>query len=507
VADDLEGTMSILNQIIDINCKNKVEENLEITDLHLQVDTRGYSTASFSATAIDTLIIRGEEIARQHWDDIMALKKRIGIDDSFRPKKYYPLRPQVLTEKRYVTGFTFENMTPQAERYLRQKFHLNKTDSIDAELEQQLTTTMRVDLFYQTAECRMEPDGDGMRVVLSAGNRKTLQLHAGIRFDTEEYAALQLGLDIPLNTSMPVNTDVTVRLGKNIMTRAEITVHPRSFTRPTLSYTFYRKDVDVYMQGKRDYNIQYNQMQAEFLPLNFDLRNFNIQLGLRWDYMHYRSKLDSDQSKQITLKNEHFFSYRARITYNSEDNWYFPTRGARFKAEYAYVTNDFAKLNVRDADGNKLGRKPGMNEVNANWRISFALTKRFTLQPMLYGRLLFGDVVPAVFGNTVGGEWFGHYVEQQMPFAGIGHLEYLNRHFMAAQLQAQERIGNHHYFLLRVAGGQQADKLKNLFDNKTLFGAQIAYYYNTMFGPVGATLGYSNHTKKTYFYLNLGFEF
>ena len=507
VADDLEGTMSILNQIIDINCKNKVEENLEITDLHLQVDTRGYSTASFSATAIDTLIMRGEEIARQHWDDIMALKKRIGIDDSFRPKKYYPLRPQVLTEKRYVTGFTFENMTPQAERYLRQKFHLNKTDSIDAELEQQLTTTMRVDLFYQTAECRMEPDGDGLRVVLSAGNRKTLQLHAGIRFDTEEYAALQLGLDIPLNTSMPVNTDVTVRLGKNIMTRAEITVHPRSFTRPTLSYTFYRKDVDVYMQGKRDYNIQYNQMQAEFLPLNFDLRNFNIQMGLRWDYMHYRSKLGSDQSKQITLKNEHFFSYRARITYNSEDNWYFPTRGARFKAEYAYVTNDFAKLNVRDADGNKLGRKPGMNEVNANWRISFALTKRFTLQPMLYGRLLFGDVVPAVFGNTVGGEWFGHYVEQQMPFAGIGHLEYLNRHFMAAQLQAQERIGNHHYFLLRVAGGQQADKLKNLFDNKTLFGAQVAYYYNTMFGPVGATLGYSNHTKKTYFYLNLGFEF
>ena len=507
VADDLEGTMSILNQIIDINCKNKVEENLEITDLHLQVDTRGYSTASFSATAIDTLIMRGEEIARQHWDDIMALKKRIGIDDSFRPKKYYPLRPQVLTEKRYVTGFTFENMTPQAERYLRQKFHLNKTDSIDAEMEQQLTTTMRVDLFYQTAECRMEPDGDGMRVVLSAGNRKTLQLHAGIRFDTEEYAALQLGLDIPLNTSMPVNTDVTVRLGKNIMTRAEITVHPRSFTRPTLSYTFYRKDVDVYMQGKRDYNIQYNQMQGEFLPLNFDLRNFNIQMGLRWDYMHYRSKLGSDQSKQITLKNEHFFSYRARITYNSEDNWYFPTRGARFKAEYAYVTNDFAKLNVRDADGNKLGRKPGMNEVNANWRISFALTKRFTLQPMLYGRLLFGDVVPAVFGNTVGGEWFGHYVEQQMPFAGIGHLEYLNRHFMAAQLQAQERIGNHHYFLLRVAGGQQADKLKNLFDNKTLFGAQVAYYYNTMFGPVGATLGYSNHTKKTYFYLNLGFEF
>jgi len=39
-AEDLGGTMSILSQIIDVNCKNKLEENLAITDLHLQVDTK-----------------------------------------------------------------------------------------------------------------------------------------------------------------------------------------------------------------------------------------------------------------------------------------------------------------------------------------------------------------------------------------------------------------------------------------------------------------------------------
>ena len=507
VADDLEGTMSILNQIIDVNCKNKVEENLEITDLHLQVDTKGYGTASFSTTAIDTLIHRGEEIAMRHWDDIMALKQRIGIDDSFRPTRYYPLQPQVLTAKRYVTGFSFENMTPQAERFLRQKFHLNRTDSIDAKLEQQLTTTMRVDLFYQTAECKMVPEGDGVRVILSAGNRKSAQLHAGVRFDTEEYAAVQLGLDIPLKSAVPINTDITVRLGKRIMTRAEITVHPRSFTRPKLSYTFYRNDVDVYVNGDRDYNILYNQMQAEFAPINFNLRNLNIQLGLRWDFMHYCNKLGSDKSKQVTLKNEHFISYRARVDFNSEDNWYFPSRGARFKAEYAYLTNDFAKLNERAADGTKLGKKSGMSEVNANWRLSFPLNSHLTIQPMIYGRLLFGSIVPVVFSNTIGGDWFGHYIEQQMPFAGMGHVEYVNHQFVAAQLQAQQRIGNNNYVLLRVAGAQQADKIKNIFDNRTLIGAQIAYYYNTIFGPIGATLGYSNHTKKTYFFVNLGYEF
>ena len=519
VAEDMGGTMSIISQIVDVNCKNKVEENLAITDLHLQVDTKGYGSASFSPAAIDTLIRRGEELAMRHWDDITALKQLIGIDDSFRPVILHPLRPKVMTEKHRVLGFTFENMTPQAERFLRQKFHLDRTDSIDANLEQELTTSMRVDLFYQTAECRLVPEkleasvrkvhgirdevdslwthADGVRVILSAGNRKSVQFHAGFRFDTEEYAAVQLGLDIPLKTAIPVSTEITARLGKRMKVGAELTVHPRFFTRPKISYTFYRNDVDVYNNGDRDYNIRYNQFQGELTPFNFDLRHFNLQLGVRWDYMHYRSKLGSETSNQVTLENEHIFSYRARLNYNSEDNWNFPKRGARFRSEFAYLTDNFAKLDD----------ETGMMEYSGDWRWSFTIGERFTLQPMLYGRLLFGDVVPPVFGNTIGTDWFGHYVEQQMPFAGIGNMEYIDHQFVAVQLQAQEHIGGNSYMLLRLAGGQQADKLKNLFDQTTLFGVQAAYFYNTMFGPVGAALGYSNRTKEPYFYLNLGYEF
>ena len=497
VAEDMGGTMSILSQIIDVNCKNKLDENLAITDLHLQVDTKGYGSASFSQAAIDTLIRRGEELAMSHWDDIIALKKRIGIDESFRPVILHPLRPKVMTEKQHVTSYTFENMTPPAERFLTQKFHLDRNDSIDAKLEQELTTSMRVDLFYQTAECRLVPEGDGVRVVLSAGARKSVQLHAGVRFDTEEYAAVQLDLDIPMKTAIPINADITLRLGKRMMARGEITVHPRSFTRPTLSYTFHRNDIDVYMDGDLDYNIRYNQFQAEFLPVNFNLRHFNLQMGLRWDYMHYRNKLGSETAMQVTLENEHFYSYRARLNYNSEDDWYFPSRGSRFKAEYAYLTDNFTQLND----------KPGMSEVNANWRTSLSIGSRFTLQPMIYGRLLFGSTVPPVFSNTVGGDCFGHYVEQQMPFAGIGNMEYVSSQFVAAQLQAQQRIGSNSYVLLRMAGAQHANRLKELLDYRTLLGGQIAYYYNTIVGPVGATVGYSNRTKKLYFYINLGYEF
>ena len=94
-----------------------------------------------------------------------------------------------------------------------------------------------------------------------------------------------------------------------------------------------------------------------------------------------------------------------------------------------------------------------------------------------------------------------------MPFAGIGNMEYVDRQFVSAQLQAQQRIGKNNYLLLRVAGGQQAAKVKELLDYRTMIGVQGAYYLNTVFGPVGATLGYSNRTKKAYFFVNLGYAF
>ena len=506
-ASDIKGTMSVLSQIIDINCVNKYEDNIAITDLHFNVDPREFGTVSFSPQAIDSLIRYGEEEAMSHWDEIIALKKRIGINESFRPTILHPLRPKVMTEKQRVSDFVFRNMTPQDESFLKQKFHLRKTDSIDAQLEQAITTSMRVDLFYQTAECRLVPHDNGMRVILSAGARKSMQLHAGVRYDTEEYAAVQLGLDITLKTAIPVSTDVTLRLGKRLMARGELTVHPRSFTRPTLSYSFRKNDIDVYLEGDRSYNILYNQFQAEFTPVNFDMRHFNVQMGLRWDYMHYRNKLGAVGSPNVALINEHFFSYRARIEYNSEDDWYFPTRGARFKSEYAYVTNDFAKLDDNTPGTSSTGKTRGMSDVSAHWRKSFNFGSRFTLQPMFYGRLLFGSVVPAVFGNTVGGDWFGHYIEQQMPFAGIGNIEYVETQFVAAQLQAQQRIGGNGYLLLRMAGAQQSDKARTLLDHKTLLGGQIAYYYKTIIGPVGATVGYSNRTKEPYLFVNLGYAF
>ena len=116
-------------------------------------------------------------------------------------------------------------------------------------------------------------------------------------------------------------------------------------------------------------------------------------------------------------------------------------------------------------------------------------------------------VRPAHLGNMIGGAWFSHYVEQQMPFAGLGHIERIGSHLLAAQLKAQQRIATNNFIVAHVSVTQQAEGFSTLFKTGTLWGLQAGYYYNTIFGPLGADIGYSNKSRKFYFFLNLGFEF
>ena len=76
-ADDINSAGGVISQIVDVNCKNKYNENLSITDVPIRVDTHGYSASSFNKTAIDSLLYRGDAIFRS--EDISRLIKAAGL--------------------------------------------------------------------------------------------------------------------------------------------------------------------------------------------------------------------------------------------------------------------------------------------------------------------------------------------------------------------------------------------------------------------------------------------
>ena len=61
----------------------------------------------------------------------------------------------------------------------------------------------------------------------------------------------------------------------------------------------------------------------------------------------------------------------------------------------------------------------------------------------------------------------------------------------------------------RIKGdaAMHSEKADRIFKRKPIWGAQLAYAYNSILGPLGGSIGWSDLTKQVSIYINLGFEF
>ena len=462
-ADEITDAMSVFNQIIDINSKNKYDENVALSDIFMKVDVHGYSAASFTHSAIDTLIRRGAEEAVRHRDDLQALRTRIdGLGNGSSKSSDHSDRYRHRQRREPVFDIDSSNTVPPQMNGKSEPSKLNPIVSV------------------------------------------------GFRFDTEEMGALQLNGKLPFWQQFPMEIGATIRLGKRIMAKVEYGLSTNRVFSPSLSYTFRNNDFNIYSYGIRTYSFKYFQHQAEFIPINFHLRRWEIKAGVRWERFDYYGGVLSIGNDSLELTDKNFFSYRFAADLNTEDHWYFPSRGTRLHVGYAYITDNLVGM-----DGTI-----GLTDAALQWRANLPVSRRFSLQSSFFTRLLLGGDVPLIYRNAMGGEWFGHTMEQQVPFAGIGHQEFMERYLIGVQLQAQVRIMRSQYIMLRLAFARNSDELGQLFwpvDNSVdgvppawhtpMFGAQIGYSYSTIFGPIDARLGYSTHTRAPYFFLNIGHRF
>ena len=436
-ADDLVHGSAVLGQIVDVNCKNKYDDNLKLTDIAIRVDTRGYNAASFTPAAIDTLIRRGENEAMRHWDEIIALKHRLGITGN-------GLAPCLCPHAEALTPLNFSAPEGKA------------TDPSDE-----------------------------------------LQGNLGVRFDNEEKVAMQLA-GMWSSGRKPFRVAAVIRLGRNYKGSLYGGWRLPRGTELGVGYAYAYHDLDFYHHGDKSFNATFGHHQARVSMMNINVRNMTMDVALRFDGYDYHSVLFAASSNNSEKpSDDHFFSYHAALHYNSENAGLFPVRGARFVAEYAYFTDNFTGYNDHK----------GFSEVNANWRSSLPLSSQLTLQPLLYGRLLFGKEIPSVRRTFLGGPWFSHYLETQLPFAGAHHIEMTDLHYVAAQLQLQYQLTTNNFLLLRGAWSQHDDRLADILRYKGDWGVLAAYCYRTMFGPLGASLGWASPQRDLRLMVNLGFEF
>ncbi len=497
-SEELNSTGSILGQLVNLMGRDLYKRNLEATDLYIKVNVEGYSAASFTVNAIDTLMCRGEEAAEAQMEALMQLKRDLGLDNAFSPMRVPPY-PCSSDRKVYVREITFEGLDEKDKKWLLKRCYLEENSEIAIRHIEEATAILCTSLEYSGATYHLPiaPDG-GYNLHFQLSKKYENKLNVGIRFDTEETASLQINMTSNFRKKVPTTLSLTGRLGKRYTARIDYGFEPAPLKNIGLAYMFQYNDINFYHNGERTHNATFRYHMGEFSYSDVWYKNVRYAVGLRYELFDYDKFLYQKESVQeYNVGTEHFFSYFAQLNYERFDKAYFPSKGISVQASYTLFTDNFTKYD---------GHAP-FSAVTGHFGCVIPTTHRFSILPDVYGRFLIGKGIPYSQLNSMGGDIAGRFLAYQLPFIGINSVELTENALLVGSIKFRQRMGRVHYLTVTGNYALSADKLSRLLKEQTRFGCGVGYGLDSMFGPLEASLNYANHSNKVSLYVNLGFKF
>lgn len=488
----------VVGQIVALYGYDKYSDNKARTDVLIRPDMTPYNSASFSAAALDTLIDRGEQAARLRWDDLLALKRRIGLADSCPAPAgvHRHAHPVQASDAFFIRHIYFEGADPRDEKWLYQISGLRENSYLTLrELQQAMSIVVGTNAFSNVS---YKLTGEHEQDLLLTVQPKTMSsLNAGLRFDSEEIVAVLLNGTLDYRARYRSRVALTGRIGKKTYVRLDYGVERTPLRNFGVSYQFTYHDLDIYHRGDKIFNTTYRHHLAEVGYSDMNWLSFKLHIGLRYEYFDYNSFLYTAQNQDYHVSSQGFLSYFAQAHFETLDRRYFPGKGVSLKADYSFYTDNFVTYK---------GHTP-FSALGVDFMAVLPLTSRLSVLPSLAGRVLIGKDPAYPFLNAVGGEMAGKYLAQQIPFAGINHMEIFGNALAVARFNLRQQIGSRHYISLIANYAVHHDDFFSLFKGEHVWGGSLGYAYNSIAGPLNTNFGLSNRNNHLQFYLNLGYSF
>ena len=225
-------------------------------------------------------------------------------------------------------------------------------------------------------------------------------------------------------------------------------------------------------------------------PINVEPFEFTISGD---DLTNWKEDYDIDENASYG-----FISYFVSTSFESFDRRYYPNKGLSFRAEYALHTDNFATYN----------NDVPFSSLMFDFQPVVRLTNRIYLLPALYGRILIGNNVALPYMNLMGGEVFGRYMNQQLPFYGVHNMEIFDNSLIVVRLSARQRLWRRHYLTISGNYAKQSGNFIDILKGGDILGGGLTYAYNSLIGPISLTFDGSNWTRSGIgVYFNMGFYF
>lgn len=491
----------------------KRDENKRLCDILIKPNTAEFGPFNFTSQAIDTLVSRGYQAARQNREALLQLKQLLDsisgqpVHKRPRTNRANNLNGQCFMVHKIVMDG--DNLSNSQINWLKRRGKIHEGDFVTTNNIRKAIELYRGTGVFDAVSYELIPIdslAEGRQLVFHLGSASPDVAGFGARYDTEEGAALLFSFGLNEHRLSGLKLNLKGRLSFNPRVSAKATYSLFSIANFNLAYEYRNQlmKMSVLENDNMDLRMQTHKIGG-YVSL-FQLLDVSTEMGISYvstsfpqvnlkDLNHEAS--DSLSTLSQAFQNHGFYGPFFSIGYDNQDK------------------NNFAKHGIYANIGGHLrfgteGNQAIMKDVDFCFKGYLTpWHKSFTIIPQLYGRFCFNESQYAPLWNTIGGEIRGRHSEGQLPFVGVNHIRKVDD--LAAVLRCDLRfnIWRKHYFtaIYNLFLGFDNNSQKWNKPNVSHSGLGLKYSYDSYIGPIGLTAQWSDINRKVSLYFSIGYDF
>lgn len=494
---DYHSIMEIADRIAFLTGEEKKEENMKRVDIYLNPRLKGYTSADFNPTDIDSMIIKGERIARKNWNKLIKLKELLyGDTISVFPTKK-PVYKTALNDSISIDEVTFLGLHSYNETWIKNLIGIHPPCLYTVSMVENDVKTLQGSGLFSEITYRITNEGTRKKLLFLVKERPQGSFHIGMHLDTEDIASILMHTQFKTKGKNGSTAFATARINQNPWLNVGYTMNTRRMKSLELSYRIGYNDFALYRQGEKKDDITFLYNSAAFSFKEYFTRKFTYRFGIQYEFFSNVSQLYTAAYQSYQGKSEGYASCFMKLGYDTFDNLHYPSKGTQCNLTGTLYGNHLADRDNRHA----------FAALEFNARFALPLSSQICLLPEITGRMLAGSYIPGFYQNYAGGEFTGRYLPLQQVFYGIQKPELFDHSLWIFRLACRYRITDKHY--LSCIGNYAAcgNKLYRTWQEKGIWGAALKYSYDSLIGPLSLIAFYSNQTNQAGFYANIGYYF
>lgn len=484
----------IIGQGIDMLGRDVFETNVNIPDVKIKPYLPEYNMMSFTKEAVDTIMIRGRQAAQAQDSLLRIVASR--TSGKYRPEtkqKAFDFHADSLV----ISDIDITGVLPQEKRLLKDRLKLEPGQKISRDYLDDIVAQIYGTQCYDYVTYELLGEEEPFRLVLNCKKGPVHQMGIGVRADTEEIVSVLFNFGFNTHRLYGQSIDFTGKISSNPYVKLhwfyDVPEVPTVNAAASVRWT----DLGMLIYGDNSMSLSYLNARQEFYLSNMKWRWFDVNAGMRNDIITLSNIKSSHKIEGLDLSsrtNDYLSVFLEGMTDTCDDG-YFPTSGVSADLSYMWTFAGFPS------------NMSNFHTIQANAKVVVAADDSFAFIPSVSFRFLLGEEIPLPFSNVVGGYLPGRYIDQQMPFIGILNPAVMKNIMTMFRADFRFKLARNHYLTGILNYIRDSDTFSTYNVGLGYGGAGVKYSYDTIFGPLSASIHWSDMTNKVGVYLSSGFNF